>query len=121
MPRHFVSAALALSLLAFPMSASAQAGDPDVRCLIVSNIFAQKEADPQRKQFATLAVSFYLGRIDARLTQAQFRAAVIAMGKQTMGKEVGPIMSACAQTLQTKQIAVSQMIKGIAQAQPRSK
>lgn len=101
-----------------PAVARAQAtADPDVRCMLVSNVFAEKETDPKKKQVAIIAVAYYLGRIDVRLQPAQFRTAVIAVGKEPLGKDIAQIMTNCARGLQAKQIATGEMIQGIAKTQ----
>lgn len=122
MRRHLTSLSLAtLSLAAglslLPTVAQAQTADPDVRCMLVSNVFAEKEPDAKKKQVAILSVTYYLGRIDAKLSPAQFRAAVIAVGKEPLGKDIAQTMTACAKGLQSKQIATAEMIQGIAKSQ----
>jgi hypothetical protein len=109
---------LALGLSLVPAVANAQAtADPDVRCMLVSNVFAEKETDANKKQVAIISVAYYLGRIDAKLSPAQFRNAVIAVGKEPLGKEIAQIMTNCARGLQSKQIATAEMMKAIGASQ----
>ena len=62
-------------------------------------------------------MAYYLGRVDAKLSPAQFRSAVVAVGKEPMGKDIAQTMTNCARGLQAKQIATAGMIQGIAKSQ----
>lgn len=120
--RQISTLLMTLGLAILPTAASAQAGsDADVRCLLVSNTFAEKETDPQRKQLATLSISFYLGRVDARLSPTQFRAAVTALSKEAAHTDFGTIMTACAKNVIDKQVAVSKVVRDISQAHAKGK
>jgi hypothetical protein len=115
--RQTILLSLAVGLSLVPAAATAQAADPDVRCMLVSNVFAEKEADPKKKQVAIISVAYYLGRVDAKLSPAQFRSAVVAVGKEPMGKDIAQTMTNCARGLQAKQIATADMIQGVAKSQ----
>ena len=118
MRRYPALVSLALGLSLVPVAARAQAtADPDVRCMLVSNVFAEKETDPKKKQVAIISVAYYLGRIDAKLSPAQFRTAVVAVGKEPLGAQIAQTMTNCARGLQAKQIATAEMIQGIAKSQ----
>ncbi|WP_242183401.1 hypothetical protein [Sphingomonas sp. CARO-RG-8B-R24-01] len=109
---------MALGLSFLPAVARAQAtADADVRCLLVSNVFAEKETEPKKKQVAIISVAYYLGRIDARLSATQFRTAILAVGKEPLGKEIAQTMTNCARGLQSKQISTAEMMQGIAKSQ----
>ncbi|WP_010217884.1 hypothetical protein [Sphingomonas sp. PAMC 26621] len=119
MRRHIAPLSLVLSLALLPAAASAQTptADPDVRCLLVSNVFAEKEPDAKKKQVAILTVTYYLGRVDAKLSPEKFRSAVVAVGKEPLGKDIATTMTNCARALQTKQVATAEMMQGIAKSQ----
>ncbi len=119
MRRHIAPLSLALSLALLPAAALAQTptADPDVRCLLVSNVFAEKEPDAKKKQVAILSVTYYLGRVDAKLSPAQFRSAVVAVGKEPLGKDIATTMTNCARALQAKQVATAEMMQAIAKSQ----
>lgn len=114
-PLPLALAAIALALCS--SAAPAQGVDSDVRCLLVSNVFATKETDAPRKQLAAIAVAFYLGRVDARLQPAQVRASVVAIGKEKIGVDIGRTMTNCAKAMQAKQVATAHLVQDIARTQ----
>ncbi|MDO6416882.1 hypothetical protein Q4F19_21035 [Sphingomonas sp. BIUV-7] len=99
--RLLFSAVLGLAIGATP--AIAQDAASDVRCLLVSNAFAATDKDPQRKQLAIEASHFFLGRIDARMTQPQLKASIIQIAKTLTPPGMGPAMNACVTRLQSRQ------------------
>ena len=115
--RPFFLAFAAAELALAPAAATAQTSEQDVKCMLVSNVFATKEADPKRRQVALLSVAFYLGRIDAKLSPAQFRAMILTVGKEPMDKNVGLVMTNCARGLQAKQGSTAQILQQIGQQQ----
>lgn len=106
--------ALGVGLAALP--AGAQAIDPDVRCLLVSNLFAQAEKDPAGKQMAAVSGVYYFGRVDARLSLPQVRTQMMALSKGVKQAELPVIMNACAKQMQAKQQAFQAMGKAMAAA-----
>ncbi len=115
--RRFLLPFAALALALPPAAAVAQTVNQDVKCMLVSNVFATKETDAKRRQIAALSVAYYLGRIDATLSPAQRRAAILLLGKEKMDKDVGAVMTACARNLQTHQVATAQMLQQIGRQQ----
>ena len=109
MPRilPILSAVVASAVIAAPISA--QSADQDVRCWMASNVFAKNEKDPQKKQIAAIAMVFYLGRIDARMSMTQLKAAVATQGKLIKQPEYGPLMTSCATKLRDKELALRAM------------
>jgi hypothetical protein len=93
-------------VLAITAPLSAQTAAQDVQCLMASNIFSQTEKDAGRKRIAETAKLFYLGRVDARLSGGQLRDTMSAQAKSITANNVGPIMTGCAKTMQTKMAAV---------------
>lgn len=120
MPRHVPALLALLATLAGPAApAAAQAVDPDVRCLMLSNFFTNAEKDPARKQMALASATFFLGRIDARLSPAQLKAQIVGMGKAINKDNAGPLMTACARQLAAKQRSMVAISQSLAAAQPK--
>lgn len=99
-----IGAALLTAMLAAPVAA--QTVDDDVRCLLASNLFTRAEKDPAKRQLAMAASAFYLGRLDARISNDQLKTAVSAQAKAMTAASVGPIMNNCARRLQVKGLAL---------------
>ena len=89
--------------LAAPVAA--QSVDDDVRCLLASNFFARAEKNPQQKQIAMASAAFYLGRLDARISNEQLNGAAMAQAKTMTKDSLGPTMNGCAKRLIQKGIA----------------
>jgi len=101
--RHVIAAA-AFGLGSAP--ALAQTPAQDVQCLVASNIFAQAEKDAKKRQVASMATVFYLGRVDARLSGAQLKASLAEQAKAVNAQTVGGIMTSCAKSMQGKMAAL---------------
>lgn len=101
--RMLVAAALAFS---FPAAASAQSAIEDARCLLAAGVFVRGENDPAKRQVAFAVRYFYLGRIDARAAGAQLKALLAEQAKGLTPANVGPIMTTCARSLQSKEAAL---------------
>lgn len=82
----------------FAAPSSAQDKASDVRCMLVSNVFANNGKDPQAKQFASAANLFYSGRVSA-LPSATISTALAAEAKQLTTANAAPIMNACAERM----------------------
>ncbi len=98
-----IGVALAAAGLAAPLAA--QSVDDDVRCLLASNFFARTEKNPQQKQLAMASAAFYLGRLDARISNEQLNSAAMAQAKTMTAPSLGPVMTNCAKRLVQKGIA----------------
>jgi hypothetical protein len=92
------------ALMAAP--ATAQTAEQDVRCLIVSNIFSQSEKDAAKRQVASAARLFYLGRVDARIAGPTLKNSLVAQAKGITSENAGPAMTACARSMQGKMAAL---------------
>ena len=114
MMRYSILAAIGIGLVAVP--ATAQAIDPDVKCMLVSNLFSQAEKDPARKQLAAASGIFYFGRVDAHLSLPQLRAQMIALDKAVKAADLPGVMTDCARKLQAKQKAFDDMRRALAAA-----
>lgn len=108
------AAAIGLCFAAAPVAA--QAVTDDVRCMIASNVFASAEKDPQKKQLATFARFYYLGRVDARLSPEQLKKEVIGLSKTLNAQALGPAMTDCARRLGGKEQQMQALGKEIAAA-----
>ena len=104
-------AALGFAVVSGP--AAAQGVDEDVRCLLASNLFTKAEKDPAKRQVATMAAYFYLGRVDARMSGQQLAAALKAQRTALNAETAGPIMTACAKKLQSAGLAIQTLGKQI--------
>jgi hypothetical protein len=102
--RRFIISCVAMCVSGFA-AAPAVAQDPgsDVRCLLVSNVFARIEADATRKQLAQASAVYFTGRAAARLSPAQIKAQIVAQSKSVDKTTGGPIMTACAKRFQQDQ------------------
>ena len=67
----------------------------DVRCLLLSNAFAQGANTPEAKKAGQSGALFYLGKIDGRWTDAQLRAAIAQQQKTITADKAGPEMQVC--------------------------
>jgi len=99
--RTILGIGVALASLAAATPASAQSVDSDIRCLLAANVFAQQEKDPAKKRLAANTYIFYLGRLDARISNEQLKAAILPQAKAMPAASLGPTMTACANHLLT--------------------
>jgi len=117
--RFLIPAAAAFGLCFAAIPASAQSATDDVRCLIASNVFAGAEKDPQKKQLAVYSRFFYLGRVDARLSQDQLKAQIVALSKALNPQALGQAMTDCARRLQGKEMQMQEIGKQLAAMAPK--
>ena len=92
-----LTAAGSLALIGAPGLAQSSG---DVRCLLLSNAFAQSANTDEAKKAGQTGALFFLGRIDGRWNDAQLRAAIAAHQKTIKPATAGPEMQACMQQLQ---------------------
>jgi hypothetical protein len=93
--------ALAAALLLSGAPASAQSAN-DAGCLLLSNVFAQKAAEPEVKKIAESAFYFYLGRVSDSTTASQLKSMLDAQGKGITDTTAGTMMKNCVQTMQNR-------------------
>ena len=103
----WIGTALAAMTLAAPLAA--QSIDSDVRCLLASNVFVQREKDPARKQLALAAQAFYLGRLDARISNEQLKTVMLAQAKAMTFASLPATMNDCVKRLAQKGMALRAM------------
>ena len=97
---------------------AAQSVDTDVRCLLAANVFARAEKDAAKRQISMAASVFYLGRLDARISNEQLKTAVQAQAKSMPASSLGPTMTACVKRLTDKGVAMRAFTAGPAGAVP---
>ena len=108
-------AAMVLVLLTAATSpANAQALN-DVRCLLVSNLFAKAGKDPKQKTIAEVSKYYYLGRIQGRLSPAQLKTQALAQAKMLTPATASTAMGACAKQLQASARSVEATLKQVKQ------
>ncbi|WP_420141747.1 hypothetical protein [Sphingomonas sp.] len=95
--------AAALVTAAGAAALPAQTIDRDVRCLMVSNVFAQAEKDAKKKQLALASSFFFMGRIDGRLQPSQLKTQLQAQARTLNNKTIGQTMDGCAKIVQASQ------------------
>jgi hypothetical protein len=99
------------ALKAAPAARPLAAAATTVNCLLASNIFAQKEADPKAKALAQQTLYFYLGRLDPRITAPQLKLDLKRSADSLKGVNAAPLMNACLRELQAK----GQMLQSVGQ------
>ena len=114
MPTRSLVAAVLLTAAA---PAAAQPADQDVRCVLAGNAFGATEKDPARKQLALATALFFGGRVDARLSPAQMKAAVTVQGRALTTARLPETMTACAAQFQAKERAMQAIGQEVARAQ----
>jgi hypothetical protein len=93
--------ALAAALLATSATASAQSAT-DVRCLVLSNAFAQQTKDANQQKLAEDTIYFYLGRINGQPTAAQLKTTLDQQAKTITNATAGTQMGECVKAVQAK-------------------
>jgi hypothetical protein len=98
--RTFAAGLLILGLIS---SAHAQTVPDDVRCLLLSNIFAKQGGDERGRQAAAQSLLFFAGRLDARANAQTITAAMRAQRPAVDAKTASTAMAACASRVQRAQ------------------
>jgi hypothetical protein len=101
---HLTAVAVAIASIAVP--AVAQTANQDVRCLMLSNLFAKAAPDAQGKEAAAQSRLFYLGRVSAKVASAQLAPAMATEAKTMDAAHVGPEMNKCLANVQASVSAV---------------
>lgn len=111
-----IGAVAAAFAVATPVAA--QSVDSDVRCLLAANVFARAEKDAAKRQISMAASVFYLGRLDARISNEQLKSAVQSQAKSMPASSLGPTMTACVKRLTDKGVAMRAFAAGPTGAPP---
>ena len=94
----FLKFCLAVSALAAAAPAAA-APAQDVRCFMLSNIFAQKASTDQAKKMAEVSGFYYLGKLQG-MGDADLRRLIAEQQKQITNANAPGDMQTCARTVQ---------------------
>ena len=111
LPARTAFAAILVAIAAPPASAQSL---NDVRCLLVSNLFAKAGKDQKQKTIAEVSKYYYLGRIQGRVSPDQLKAQALAQAKTLSPQTAGPAMTACAKALQASARSVEATLASIA-------
>lgn len=107
--------AAGLLLMGLVAPASAQTVTEDLRCLLLSNMFAKQPTAPENaKRVATQSVSFYAGRLDGRTDTQSLSAAVRANLGPLDPKAAAAQLTACAQRMERSVASLQSSIRAIA-------
>lgn len=87
---------LASLVIGFALPASAQTVPEDVRCVLLSNLYAKQATDDHGRQLASQTLAFYLGRLDGRANQQALATALRNQAPTIDPKTAGPAMNTCA-------------------------
>ena len=87
-----------LIIVGIASPACAQTVPQDVRCLLLSNIFAKGASDEKVRNAAAQSLAFYVGRLDGKDPQG-ISTAVRSQASSIDPKTSGPAMNACASRL----------------------
>jgi hypothetical protein len=88
--------AVALLIVEMVSPASAQTVPEDVRCMLLSNIFAKGAADEKVRSAAAQNLAFFIGRLDGRADAQGIATAMRTQASSIDPKTSGPAMDACA-------------------------
>src|SRR6201995_2469031 len=110
-----ITAMLASPLLMMSAGAAAQSA-PDVKCLILSNIFAKATKEAKSQKAAEASLYFYLGRVTSTASPAQLKAALEAQSRTIDDKTAGEQMNGCVSAIQMKM----QMVQNLAPSPPKN-
>jgi hypothetical protein len=94
-------AAAGAAMLLMSGAAAAQSA-ADVKCLLLSNAFANASKDPNAKKAAEASGYFYLGRIGEHATAAQLKPLMDQQAKSLTNETAGAQMQACVKALEDK-------------------
>ena len=90
--------AVATTAVAAP--AQTAPADANIRCFLVSNMFAKAAKDAKGQQIAAFVRFYNLGQMQAKLSPAQIKAQVAVIGKSISPASAADIMNSCAGDLE---------------------
>jgi hypothetical protein len=106
--------AVALLIVGIVSPASAQTVSEDVRCMLLSNIFAKGASDEKVRNGASLNLAFYIGRLDGRADPQGIASAMRTQASSIDQKTAGPAMDACASRLARASQSIQALGKTVA-------
>lgn len=119
MVRTTIAFAFASSLLAAAPAAAQSVAD--VRCLVLSNAFAQGASKAEAKQAAQSSAFYYLGKIDGRWSDAQLSKALLEQARSIKLASAGGEMQECARRMQASAVKLQSLAPKPAQLVPPKK
>ena len=116
--RIFATTACLLAATAglLPAPASAQTSADDVRCFLLSNVFARQAKEPKAQQLAAASVTFFMGRLDGRLNAASLLDIARRESHAIDPKTASDQMRACVGRLARSQQSLQAALKPLAPA-----
>ena len=87
----------------------------NIRCIMLSNLYANGAKDEHLREIASDSRFFYLGRIADSMTEAQIKAAAIAEGKTISNANAGAEMNRCAEPMIARAKLMSAVSASLAQ------
>jgi len=107
-----------LSVASFATAASAQSVGEDVRCLMLSNVFARAAKDDKGREVAVRSALFYLGRINGRSDIRDLPGETRRAGSSIDAKVAGVQMDACVGRLNRAEQDFKAIGNSLAQKKP---
>jgi hypothetical protein len=96
----------ALSTFGLASPSAAAPADANVRCFLVSNLFAKAAKDAKGQQIAAFVRFYNLGQMQAKLSPAQIKTQIVAVGKTLTDASAATAMNACASDLEAADKAI---------------
>ena len=108
---------------AFAVASTTRAADEgtasDFRCMAVALVMAGN-ADPQVKNAGNMASLYYLGRLDARASSAEFEAGLKQEMARLTPQEIQTEAQRCGQQLKARGLAVQGITQKLAAGAPKA-
>lgn len=98
---------------------AASPGNDNIRCMMLSNLFANGVKDAHLREIASEARFYYLGRIADAMTDTQIESALVAAGKTISNASAGAEMTRCAQPMIARAKEMSTISNDLAQHAPK--
>ncbi len=106
--------AIALLIAGVVSPACAQTVPEDVRCMLLSNMFAKYASDEKVRNAAARSLVFYIGRLDGRADAQTIASAMRAQASSIDPKTSGPAMDACASRVARAAQSIQALAKTVA-------
>lgn len=92
---------IGLSLLAAAAAADQDRAAFDIQCVIATQA-AMINAKPEMKLMLMSAMTYFTGRVDAEIPEAELENRLIAQSKTLEGTQVGPLLQQCGAFMKTR-------------------
>lgn len=104
---RFTGMILASALL--PSPAAAQSIDEDIRCMVLSNVFAKGAKDAVPREAAANSLLYYLGRVAARVPATELKSRYLAQVGALQGQALDLLMNSCFKQFRAQERAITSM------------